>query len=466
MKKIIMVLLLVLVIPFSGCGRTNTYINDNSLLNNEICYEINEPERVPETTPAFNVQENPLLKPQNVVLISAGAWHTLAVTADGGLWAWGGSDWQRGLIGDGTNGYSLLPVRILSNVTYAVAGESHSMAITADGALWAWGNNHVGQIGDGTHTTPEWAADWLGIPAVDNNRLTPVKIKDNVVYVTIAPTYPNAHASYSQRSFAITADGTLWAWGENGGSIYANISGYLGDGTNENQYLPVMILENVVSVTPTLDGGNAITADGAQWGWGANWRGQVGDGTTETRLRPVMIEAEITAPDTPEYIPLYWRRPNFELDGQGILWAWGRNIGMPYDQLQLFPPLGDGTTEYRYDPVKIMENVASFITPFDTAYAITKDGTLWAWGNNRMGQLGDGTTEPRLAPVKILENVASIYPVFHEDHGFARFVKMLALTECGAVWAWGGGGFSEGRIGDGTREHRLYPVLIIDGRTE
>ena len=32
------------------------------------------------------------------------------------------------------------------------AGSSHTVAIRADGSLWAWGNNDYGQLGDGTTT--------------------------------------------------------------------------------------------------------------------------------------------------------------------------------------------------------------------------------------------------------------------------------------------------------------------------
>ncbi len=37
----------------------------------------------------------------------------------------------------------------------------------------------------------------------------------------------------------------------------------------------------------------------------------------------------------------------------------------------------------------------------DHSLALEPDGTLWAWGENFVGQLGDGSTQNRNRPVKI-----------------------------------------------------------------
>ncbi len=64
---------------------------------------------------------------------------------------------------------------------------------------------------------------------------------------------------------------------------------------------------------------------------------------------------------------------SFVIDGDGVLWAWGDNI---------FGQLGDGTTQNRSLPVKVLENVRSVSAGESHTYAVLEDNTLWAWGRN------------------------------------------------------------------------------------
>jgi alpha-tubulin suppressor-like RCC1 family protein len=87
------------------------------------------------------------------IAVAGGDHYSLAVKSDGTVWAWGRN--REGELGNGTNTESNLPVWVsdLSGVVAIAAspaqGPGHSLALKADGALWAWGYNAYGQLGDG-----------------------------------------------------------------------------------------------------------------------------------------------------------------------------------------------------------------------------------------------------------------------------------------------------------------------------
>jgi len=52
-----------------------------------------------------------------------------------------------------------------------------------------------------------------------------------------------------------------------------------------------------------------------------------------------------------------------------------------------------------------MDNVVDVVAGDAYTMAIKRNGSLWAWGFNKDGQLGDGTKKNRFAPVKIMDNI-------------------------------------------------------------
>lgn len=91
---------------------------------------------------------------KTVSMISAGGSHSLALCTDGTVASWGLN--TNGQLGNGNNSQSLLPVGVVSSgvlngksVVMVSAGASHSLAACTDGSVAAWGANGNGELGNG-----------------------------------------------------------------------------------------------------------------------------------------------------------------------------------------------------------------------------------------------------------------------------------------------------------------------------
>ncbi|HRX70565.1 MAG TPA: DUF4214 domain-containing protein [Candidatus Competibacteraceae bacterium] len=84
---------------------------------------------------------------------------------------------------------------------------------------------------------------------------------------------------------ALTADGQVWTWGDNG-------HGQLGDGTSTDRCAPQAVTG--VTGVETISAGVAHTLvtqrDGTVWAWGQNDTGQLGDGTADDNGTPKPVK--------------------------------------------------------------------------------------------------------------------------------------------------------------------------------
>ena len=92
---------------------------------------------------------------KNVLYLESGAYHIAAVTANGELWTWGRGDVNQlgipseKLAKDEVGLCALKPLRVkwLKNVGAVACGEAHTLVLTADGKVHAFGWDEDGQLG-------------------------------------------------------------------------------------------------------------------------------------------------------------------------------------------------------------------------------------------------------------------------------------------------------------------------------
>jgi alpha-tubulin suppressor-like RCC1 family protein len=347
-------------------------------------------------------------------MVAAGSSSTVALKSDGTVWAWGYNGY--GQLGDGTSTDRSMPSPIpqLSDLSAIAGGKNHTIALKSDGTVWAWGYNGYGQLGDGTKST----------------KTTPVKVEtiDDVIAI----------AGGVSHTVALKSDGTVWAWGANG-------EGQLGDGTTTNRLTPTAVLQlsGILAIAAGDYHTVALKSDGTVWAWGYNRYGQLGNGTTDTKDVPTQVWSGlngITAVTAGENYTI-------ALKSNGTVWAWGYNR---YGQL------GNGTQKTSSVPIPVpgLSGFSGIAAGESHAVALKSDGTVWTWGYNGSGQLGDGAqTGYSLVPILVpgLSGLSGI--AAGKNH-------TIALKSDGTVWAWGYN--RNGQLGNGTADTKAVATQVID----
>uniref|UniRef100_A0A3Q0R638 Regulator of chromosome condensation (RCC1) and BTB (POZ) domain containing protein 1 n=1 Tax=Amphilophus citrinellus TaxID=61819 RepID=A0A3Q0R638_AMPCI len=246
------------------------------------------------------------LRGKKVTSLSYGSGpHVLLATDDGQLFAWGHNGYSQ--LGNGSTNPGLSPALISANlqnkkVKEVSCGSHHSMALTLDGEVFAWGYNNCGQIGSGSTANQPYPRKVTGclqgktaagitcgqtssMALVDNgevygwgyngngqlgignngNQLTPCRVTalQGMCIQQIVSGYGHC--------LALTDKGLLYAWG-------ANTYGQLGTGNKSNHLSPVHIMadkERVVEVAAchSAHTSAAKTQSGQVYMWG-QCRGQ------------------------------------------------------------------------------------------------------------------------------------------------------------------------------------------------
>ncbi len=143
----------------------------------------------------------------NITVIKCGAYHSLALTQSGEVYAWGNSYW--GQIGCGDNFDKSMPTKLKAlndiKIKMISCGYNHSMALTKDGSVYSWGSNGYSQLGIAN--------------TKDSNTPKQIQMKDIIIDKITSGVY---------HSLLLTNNGVIYAFGSNFfGQIGNGMKGYI-----------------------------------------------------------------------------------------------------------------------------------------------------------------------------------------------------------------------------------------------
>jgi alpha-tubulin suppressor-like RCC1 family protein len=312
---------------------------------------------------------------------------------------------------------------IHGQVVQIATSNSDGYARTSTGTVYGWGVNSYGELGDGQLTPYETKAFKIEFPA-------------GVTITSLANPMP------FDGGLAIDSTGHAWGWGLNAaddlclsgliekqpqqlplsdvtlatgarthalfdshGTVYAcgsGDAGELGNGSTASASTPTLVVGlpsgvKVTALTSSWEGSGALLSNGDYYNWGYNAAGQLGNGSTTNSAVPVKVAL-------PNPVTQVFQGGSGAKNGQtiaivrnGAVWTWGNN-----DRGQL----GIGSRTGSDVPVRVhVPDGVTFLKVSSGGYAtygIDQTGRLWAWGDNRSGQLGTGSgREMATLPVKV-----------------------------------------------------------------
>ncbi|XP_065449840.1 RCC1 and BTB domain-containing protein 2 isoform X4 [Chrysemys picta bellii] len=158
--------------------------------------------------------------------------HVVVTTAEGEVYTWGHNAYSQ--LGNGTTNHGLVPCQVSTNlvnkkVIEVACGSHHSMVLTSDGEVYAWGYNNSGQVGSGSTANQP-------IPRRVTSCLQN-KIAVNIAcgqMCSMAVVENGEVACGYAHTLVLTDEGQLYAWG-------ANSYGQLGTGNKSNQSYPAPV---------------------------------------------------------------------------------------------------------------------------------------------------------------------------------------------------------------------------------
>lgn len=326
-----------------------------------------------------------------------------------------------------------------------VVGTQHFLALMADGSVIGWGRHRDGQLGEQALLNTRRR---YGVAAP-----VPIPLPQPAIDI----------AAGTSSSYALLADGTVWAWGRGydgelglgpEGRTARLATGDLGIAVPQR----IVALHDIVQISASGTVVHALRKDGALFAWGPRDGGAIGDGLVPPRWGEVIAAAEqpvqVQLPADVQVAKLGHYSVGLAITTHGRVLQWPTPRG-PAAADSVWQPLNTAVSE-----VALPEPAVDIATVGGARLALLRDGTVWAWGYNMQGLWGNGEradtsdTERWRATPKPVPGIRQAVALATGTSGR----HALVLLRDGTLRGWGNSDW--GQIGAGVSgDSQLHAVM-------
>ncbi|XP_056142568.1 regulator of chromosome condensation [Lampris incognitus] len=321
--------------------------------------------------------------PEGIVQVAAGGMHTVCLTDSGSIYTFGCND--EGALGRETTeeGTEMVPGKVIleEKAVHVSAGDSHTAALTENGTVFLWGSyrDNNGVIG-------------LLEPMKKCTRPVKVPIKERVIKI----------ASGNDHIVMLTLGGDLYTSGSGEQGQLGRVPEWFTD-RGGRKGLSRLLIPQVVKVkgkvhfTDVFCGSHftfAVSKEGYVYGFGLSNYYQLGTDSIKTCFTPVKLSCFKNS--TTSWVGFSGgQHHTLCLDAEGQVYSLGR---AEYGRLGL----GQGAEEKSKPTLVAGLELANGVNcGASVSYAVTREGSLYAWGMGTNLQLGTGEEDDEWTPVKM-----------------------------------------------------------------